>query len=119
MGGSVLVVYAKPVEGKEQEFDEWYSRVHLPEVIALDGFVSARRFVVVPDPDRDEPAPLPYLAIYEVEEGMLETARSTLAATLSRSRRAAEEGGVPELTPSDALHAERSVLWFQEIARSE
>lgn len=118
MARSVLVVYTRPVEGREQEFEEWYSNVHLPEVVALEGFVAARRFAAVPDPAHDQPAPLPFLAIYEVEDGMLETARQALAEALERSRAAVgADGTPPDLTPSDALHADRSVLWFEEIAR--
>jgi hypothetical protein len=117
MAKSVLVVLTKPVEGREAEFDAWYSEVHLPEVVRLEGFVAARRFALVPDPARDAPAPLPYLAIYEVEDGMLERARRTLAETLERSKAAAREGREQELTQTDALHEERIVLWFEEIAR--
>jgi hypothetical protein len=117
MARAVLVVLTKPVEGREADFDDWYSGIHLPEVVRLDGFVAARRFKHVPDPERDEAVPLPYLAIYEVEDGMLEQARRVLAETLARSKAAAREGREQELTQTDALHEERSVLWFEEIAR--
>lgn len=117
MARSVLVVLSKPVEGREADFDAWYSGIHLPEVVSLDGFVAARRFKHVPDPERQDAVPLPYLAIYEVEDGMLEHARRTLAETLERSKAAASEGREQELTQTDALHEERVVLWFEEMAR--
>ena len=61
-----LVVMTKPVEGREQEYNDWYQNVHLHDVVAIDAFKSARRFRVsrslAPDPH-----PLPYLAIYDIE----------------------------------------------------
>lgn len=115
-GRAILVVYTKPVEGREDEFNTWYSDVHLPEVVRLNGFVTARRFRFVPSV-KEEPAPdLPFLAIYEIEEGRLEEARTALAEALQSSRIAVEEGRPPVLASSDALHRERHVAWFEEIA---
>jgi hypothetical protein len=115
-GRSILVVYTKPVEGRDEEFNRWYTDVHLPEVIRLDGFVAARRFRFVPEEGSDATPDLPFLAIYEIEEGRLPEARAALAEALRSSRVAVAEGREPVLTPSDALHAERSVAWFEEIA---
>jgi hypothetical protein len=42
------------------EFNRWYDEVHLPEMLALDGFVSARRYAPVEDGG-------PYIAQYEIE----------------------------------------------------
>ena len=30
--------------GREADFERWYDEVHLPEVLAIPGFVGARRF---------------------------------------------------------------------------
>ncbi|WP_405864259.1 hypothetical protein [Streptomyces sp. NBC_00005] len=45
MTGYILHVESRPV-GDEvlDEFNRWYEEVHLPEVVALDGFVSAVRY---------------------------------------------------------------------------
>ena len=112
LGRAILVVYTKPVEGREDEFDSWYSDVHLPEVVLLDGFVAARRFRFVPNGADDAAPALPFLAIYEVEEGRLEHARTVLAEALQSSRTAVQEGRAPVLATSDALHSDRSVAWF-------
>ena len=40
----VLVVLANSVESREDEFNDWYSGVHVPEILALPSFLSARRF---------------------------------------------------------------------------
>jgi len=61
-----LVVMTRPVDGREQEYNDWYREVHLPDLVAIDGIKSAQRFrlsrAVVPNAE-----PLPYLAIYDVE----------------------------------------------------
>ncbi|MBF0673343.1 MAG: hypothetical protein IR160_12255 [Salinibacterium sp.] len=116
MAKSILVVYTKPVEGREAEFDEWYTSVHLPEVVRLEGFTAARRYRFVPEKAGEAHPDLPWLAIYEIEDGMLDAARSALAAALRSSSAAVREGRTPELMPSDALHRERGVAWFEEIA---
>lgn len=36
---------AKP--GEEAEFERWYDAVHIPEILSIPGFVSARRFRIV------------------------------------------------------------------------
>jgi len=40
----VQVVFSNPVEGKEDEFNEWYDNVHVPELLAVPGMVSATRY---------------------------------------------------------------------------
>lgn len=115
MSASILVVYTKPIEGREEEYDEWYSSVHLPDVLRLDGFVAARRYRHVPD--RHAPGvPLPWLAIYDIADGMLEQAQRALRFALRASAAAVREGRTPELRSSDALHEERSVAWFVQVA---
>lgn len=53
-------------EGKEEAYNKWYDEVHLPDLKAIAGVVSARRFKVV---QRKMPAGAdwPYVAAYEIE----------------------------------------------------
>jgi hypothetical protein len=45
MTKAVLAVYANAASpDQEGEFNTWYVGTHIPEVLALDGFVGARRF---------------------------------------------------------------------------
>ena len=57
-----FMVFANGVEGREDEFSDWYENVHLAEVLALPGFVSAQRFQIVGDPADG----LKFLAVYEL-----------------------------------------------------
>lgn len=45
---------------REQEYNTWYDEVHLPELVAIDGIVSARRL-------RPVNGEGPYVALYEIE----------------------------------------------------
>jgi len=45
---------------QDAEFNDWYDNIHLAEVVARPGFVSARRFAPA-GPGK------PYVAIYEIE----------------------------------------------------
>jgi hypothetical protein len=65
---SLYVVQSNPVPGREDEFSDWYTSRHLPEMLTVPGFASAQRFAA--SPIRRSPATPPYryssLAIYEV-----------------------------------------------------
>lgn len=59
--GSGLLLIMMEVEPEfEEEFNRWYWEEHVPERLALPGFISARRYQAV----EGEPK---YLALYEVE----------------------------------------------------
>lgn len=61
MPRGIMVVQSRPVSAeREAEYNDWYVNTHIPEILAIPGFVSARRYKV-PGPD---PA---YLAIYAIE----------------------------------------------------
>ena len=61
-----LIVMTRPVEGREQEYNDWYQDAHLPDLVSVYGVKSAQRFrlsrTVVANRE-----PLPYLAIYDIE----------------------------------------------------
>lgn len=66
MTTSLYVVHSNPVPGREAEYNEWYSTQHLHDLVAIPGFVRARRFEIS---GADEPAlsAYRYLALYEIE----------------------------------------------------
>lgn len=86
---TLYIVRTNAVRGREAEFDRWYDTVHLPEVLALPGFLSAQRYrlsaqQVLPDQQHG------WLAVYEIDS-------SDIAGTLDRLR------GATHLQMSDAL----------------
>jgi hypothetical protein len=61
MAKGVILVESRPSSpDREQEYNTWYDEVHIPELLALDGIVAARRLRPV---DGDGP----YVALYEIE----------------------------------------------------
>ena len=53
----IQVVFSNPVPGKEDEFNQWYDNVHIPELLRVPGMLSATRYA------------LQDAAIYHVEGG--------------------------------------------------
>lgn len=76
-----MLVFIRPIEGKENQFNEWYNNTHLQEVVAVEGFISAQRY------DLTEAQQMPnqdykYLALYELEdENVAQTIDTLLAAS--------------------------------------
>jgi hypothetical protein len=75
----ILLVHSAPANGRDSEYNTWYDNTHLPDVLRVDGFVAARRFVAAPGVHGEMPA-LPYLAIYEIETDDLPAALAALSA---------------------------------------
>lgn len=60
----ILLAYTDCVDkSKDDKFNEWYDKIHLPDVLKLPGFVSATRCVNINPAVRKDK----FLAIYEVE----------------------------------------------------
>jgi hypothetical protein len=72
MGRYVFVVYSNPVEGREQEYNDWYWNQHLSDLLACPGIIAARRLMLADRQVRDMPQPFKYLALYEIETNDLQ-----------------------------------------------
>lgn len=92
-----MVVLSNPVEGREDEFNEWYTNTHLRDVTAVPGIRSAQRFVLK-DPMGYEHRHR-YLAIYEIES---DDPHAVVEELLRRR-------GTASMQLSDALNLETAV----------
>jgi hypothetical protein len=64
---TLFLVFTKPVDGMEDEYNKWYDDVHVHDVARVPGVVSAQRYDLAhPGPGGGEPAHR-HLAIYELE----------------------------------------------------
>lgn len=93
-------VYTNPVEGREDEFNEWYDTIHIPELLAMfPNIRSAKRFAAA---DASK-APQAYLAVYEIE--------GDAPGTIEAIARAMASG---ELTVSDSIDGKSSArtVWI-------
>lgn len=100
---TLQLVYSRPAEGREAEFDEWYNNVHLPEILAVPGIVSAQRFDLF-DAEITAQMPRPthrYLAVYEME--------GDVDATMKAIREGVESGAIHM---SDSFDAMASLMSF-------
>jgi hypothetical protein len=101
----VYVVQTNPVEGKEDEYNDWYEHQHLDDILRLPGFVSAQRFRLA-DTDPAQSAAQRYLAIYEIETDDINAVNMTMVAA----------AGGPSLPLSDALDLSNfSGAYFEAI----
>jgi hypothetical protein len=63
MKHGLMVVRSNPKDGLEAEFNDWYDNTHFPEILAVPGFVSAKRYKLTSgDANGHE-----YIAVYEYE----------------------------------------------------
>ncbi|MSQ25849.1 MAG: hypothetical protein EXR49_06210 [Dehalococcoidia bacterium] len=71
---------------REEEFNRWYSRTHLPDLSAAQGWVRSRRFVNL----RPNDGPSAYLAAYEFDSPDIEASiadqRSIARETVTQGR---------------------------------
>ncbi|UGQ11770.1 hypothetical protein LO772_34225 [Yinghuangia sp. ASG 101] len=58
---------------REAEFNQWYDEVHLPEMCAVEGVVSARRFA-------GAAGEMTYVTVYELEADDLDGVRAAISA---------------------------------------
>jgi hypothetical protein len=106
MARYVFVVNTNPVDGREQEYNDWYSNRHLADLLALPGVVSARRFmpadaqVVV-----GVAQPFKYLALYEIETDDL---ADFIGQLISRT-------GTDRMPISTALSPTTAAVFWQEL----
>lgn len=77
MTKSLLFVESKPASPDlVEEYHRWHDRIHVPEMLAIDGFVSARRWQT----DGES-----FVTLYEIDTDV-DTARTNLRAALTDGR---------------------------------
>jgi hypothetical protein len=63
----IFIALTNPAPDKEQEFNEFYDRIHVPDVLASPGWVAAQRYRLTSEQRPDQSPPWKYLAIYEIK----------------------------------------------------
>lgn len=99
-----FVVLTNAVEGRDAEFNDWYSNVHLADVVAIPGILGAERYELA-EAQRSLPQPFRYLAIYEIETDDLEGVTAELG----------RRSGTPAMVISDAMAKERPAAIFKPL----
>jgi len=60
-GSGLLVIWTDVAPGVEAEFNEWYDGEHVPQLLGVDGFLSAKRYQAVDGKPK-------YIAAYELAD---------------------------------------------------
>ena len=103
MAKYTFLALTNPVEGKEAEFNEWYDKHHVPDVINVPGFVSGQRFKLAECQFGGEASKAyGYLALYEIET-------DDIASTIKELK---ARGGTADITPSDAIDGKRVATYM-------
>lgn len=100
---SVLIVLSNATTDREEEFNDWYDRIHIPEILALPGFVSAERFKLSPvqlSPEATSPSTFQYLTIYGIEIQPAEAFASLEAAV-----------GTGRMVMSESMDQTKMAVW--------
>ena len=100
-----LVVFTNPVEGRDGEYNDWYTNTHLGDVLRIPGVVGAQRFRRSEAQRDNGPFPWGYLAIYECETDDIN----------SVIRELKQRGGTDLMRMTDSLARERFACFFEPI----
>ncbi len=77
---------------REAEFNDWYTKVHIPDVLkASPGFLKATRY----EADSSSKTPSKYVAVYEIESDNIEQTLARLWENVGRWR---AQGRMSDLT---------------------
>ena len=110
MPRGTLIALTKPTSPEcEDEYNEWYDQVHLGEVAAVAGVVSAKRYKIAApsalNQSADSPFANPYLAVYELDAPDLESLAREIDASATDGR----------FQMSDALHPNPTVVLYEQL----
>ncbi len=71
MAKYVMFVMTNCAPGTDAEFNDWYNRIHLPDVLKVPGIVAAQRYKLTDEQRRTTRPDYGYMAAYEIESNNL------------------------------------------------
>ena len=105
MATGALIAYASPVDAaSEEEFNRWYSEVHIPQVReAIPAITDVRRFRVV-NPAAPQDGNLRYVAIYSIDGDVVQGAGQLGAF-----------GAAGKFTMTPAIDSNSELIWVESV----
>jgi hypothetical protein len=100
-----LIALTNPLEGRDAEFNDWYTNEHLADVLKLPGVTGAQRYRMSDVQHRPGPFEWKYMAVYEIE---IDDIKKTLSALSAAS-------GTDAMPLSPALSPDRMVWIYEPI----
>ncbi len=99
------LVLSNPVEGREDEYNDWYTNVHLADVLKVEGVVSAQRMRCTEVQRHPGPQAWKYMAVYDCEA---ESVQHVIDGMRARA-------GTPQMPISSAMAAPVLACFFEPI----
>jgi hypothetical protein len=106
------VVFTNAVPGREEEFNDWYSNTHIPDLLRVPGIQAAQRFRRSTQQRTAGPHSWEYLALYQCDAAEPKAVTDAIQSRI----------GTPQMTMSDACAEARYSCYFEpitELMRSE
>lgn len=97
--------------GREQEFNEWYDNVHIPDILETRCFIKAARYEL-PNPPEGKGK---YLAVYEIDSDDLDRDMALHGANMKRKEAL---GRITDLIRMTSRHIYKRVASFPQAADS-
>jgi hypothetical protein len=103
MANFKMIALTRPVEGREDEYHDWYQSVHLVELCTIPGVIGAQRYKMAAQLSGYDGRE--FLAIYDIET-------DDIGVTMAAIGQAAASG---KMTRSDALAPGGYTVVFSEF----
>lgn len=112
----LLLVFSNAKPSLEEEFNDWYNRVHVIDLVdKIGGIVAGQRFQVV-GAYRDSVPDYKYLAMYWIAEGRLEEAQAGLRWQRENREAALAEGREPAVPKfEEGFDGDVKALFFTSV----
>ena len=116
MTDHLLLVFSNARPELEDEFNEWYSHVHVVDLVdKIDGIEAGQRFQLA-GTYRDASPDYKYLAMYWIPEGRLEEAQAGLRWQRQDREEALAAGRTPAVPKlEEAFDGDVSALFFTSL----
>ena len=105
MPKAIMFVQSRPsAPDREDEYNDWYTNIHLPDVLEIPGITGARRFkasAAAPPPDGAHE----YCAVYELDVDDLSTVMPALAERFADGSMHMSDAMEMDPTPSFVIYA--------------
>ncbi len=103
----VFVVMTNARENRDEEYNDWCTNRHLPDMLRIPGFKAAQRFQLAKTQRKDPPFPYKYMVHYEIETDDLGKSIATLN----------EWSGTDKMPSTTSLHPDRLAYFFEPITK--
>ena len=102
----LLIALTNARDGRDDEFNDWYTKRHLADLMSIPGVVAAQRFALSELQRISPPYPYKYCAIYEIETNDLATVLDALKV----------RANTPAMPISPAMAPNSLILYFKPIS---